>query len=81
LCIVLINPAGYHLVIGRGSKKPTDQHQKKLKFITGTTTMKTLIASTVIALSLFATAVGAQPYDSTSNGPQWAQKAFAGIDK
>jgi hypothetical protein len=38
--------------------------------------MKTLIASTVIALSLFATAASAQPSDSTSNVPQWAQKAF-----
>jgi hypothetical protein len=43
--------------------------------------MKTLIASTVIALSLFATAASALPNDSTSNVPQWAQKAFAGIDK
>jgi hypothetical protein len=42
--------------------------------------MKTLIASTVIAISLFTTAVGAQPYDSTSNVPQWAQKAFAGTN-
>jgi hypothetical protein len=39
--------------------------------------MKTLIASTVIALSLFATAASALPYDSNSNVPQWAQKAFA----
>jgi hypothetical protein len=38
--------------------------------------MKTLIASTVIAFSLFATAASAQPSDSTSNVPQWAQKAF-----
>jgi hypothetical protein len=43
--------------------------------------MKTLIASTFIALSLFATAASAQPYDSTSTVPQWAQKAFAGVDK
>jgi hypothetical protein len=43
--------------------------------------MKTLIASTFIALSLFATAASALPYDSTSNVPQWAQKAFAGTDK
>jgi hypothetical protein len=39
--------------------------------------MKTLIASTVIALSLLATAASAQPYDSTSSVPQWAQQAFA----
>jgi hypothetical protein len=42
--------------------------------------MKTLIASTVIALSLFATAASALPYDNNSNVPQWAQKAFAGTD-
>ncbi len=40
--------------------------------------MKTLIASTVIALTLLATAASAQPFDSTSNVPKWAQKAFAG---
>jgi hypothetical protein len=38
--------------------------------------MKTLIATTVIALSLLATAVSAQPYNGSY--PQWAQKAFAG---
>jgi hypothetical protein len=40
--------------------------------------MKTLIASTVIALSLLASGVSAAPYDSSSKVPQWAQKAFAG---
>jgi hypothetical protein len=41
--------------------------------------MKTLIASTVVALSLFATAASALPSDSTSNIniQQWAEKAFA----
>jgi hypothetical protein len=40
--------------------------------------MKTLIASTVIALSLFATVASAAP---TNSAPQWAQKAFVGADK
>jgi hypothetical protein len=39
--------------------------------------MKTLIASTVVALILLATDASAQPSDSTSKVPQWAQKAFA----
>jgi hypothetical protein len=42
--------------------------------------MKTLIASTLVALGLLASAAGAAPYDVTSRSdvPQWAQKAFAG---
>jgi hypothetical protein len=42
--------------------------------------MKTLIASTLVALSLIASAASAAPYDATSRNdvPQWAQKAFAG---
>jgi hypothetical protein len=56
----------------RPAPKETEVHHAKQ----GTTSMKTLIATTVIALSLFATAVSAQPYNG--GYPQWAQKAFAG---
>jgi hypothetical protein len=81
LCIVLIIPAGYHLVIGRAARnQPTGTQRTEVHHIKpGTTPMKTLIASSVIALSLFATAASALPYDS--NVPQWAQKAFTGADK
>jgi hypothetical protein len=42
--------------------------------------MKTLIASTLVALGLLASAASAGPYDgaSRSDVPQWAQKAFSG---
>ena len=41
--------------------------------------MKTLIATTLIALGLLASAASAAPSDSQySNYPQWAQKAFSG---
>jgi hypothetical protein len=42
--------------------------------------MKTLIASTLVALGLLASAAGAAPYDGASRNdvPLWAQSAFAG---
>jgi hypothetical protein len=41
--------------------------------------MKTLIASTLVALGLFASAAAAGPGEATSRSdvPLWAQKAFA----
>jgi hypothetical protein len=42
--------------------------------------MKTLIATTVIALSLLASAASAAPSEY-SNYPAWAQQAFAGTGK
>jgi hypothetical protein len=70
-------PPGYVLVIGRGNEtaappsvSPQPQEHP----------MKTLIASTLVALGLLASAAGAAPYDTASRGdvPQWAQKALAG---
>jgi hypothetical protein len=62
-----------HQEANRPGIKGTEVRQTK----PGTKTMKTVIASTVIALNLLASGVSAAPYDSTSNVPQWAQKAFA----
>jgi hypothetical protein len=44
--------------------------------------VKTLIATTVIALSLLASAASATPFDSQyGNYPAWAQKAFTSKGK
>jgi hypothetical protein len=46
--------------------------------------MKMLVATVITAVSLLASAAHASPYNgstSNANSPQWAQKAFSGLDK